>query len=213
MRRYPKINSVYKRDQKGKFLLGEFSCPEFEYLIDNTWEWSEKLDGTNIRIGYEANGFRGNEHAYIAGRSDNAQIPPRLLAVLVELAKNTPFEDVFSGQELITFYGEGIGAGIQKGGGNYIPDNNGFVLFDVLVGDFWLRRADVEDVASKLGLNVAPVVAPMTLRKAIDAIATNSIASVWPNVEIEGIVGRPAVDLYDRNKDRITVKVKGVDFK
>ena len=33
-----------------------------------------------------------------------------------------------------------------------------FVLFDVKCGDWMLQRADVEDVAGKLGIDVVPII-------------------------------------------------------
>lgn len=46
MRNYPKINSIYKRDfETGAFIEGEFSQDEFEYLKDNIWVCTEKMDG------------------------------------------------------------------------------------------------------------------------------------------------------------------------
>jgi len=62
----------------------------------------------------------------------------------------------------ITLYGEGYGGGIQKGGSEYTSKAKGgavnFRLFDVLVGDTWLRRVDVEDVATKLGIKTVPLI-------------------------------------------------------
>ena len=43
MKEYPKIQSIYKRDDKThKFLEGQYSLPEFEYLKDNKWAATEK---------------------------------------------------------------------------------------------------------------------------------------------------------------------------
>ena len=48
---YPKIESLYKRNEKThKFAIGEFRIPEFQYLYSLPWRWTEKIDGTNIRI-------------------------------------------------------------------------------------------------------------------------------------------------------------------
>lgn len=51
--KYHKINSIFKRDMtkpNRPFVVGEWAQPEFAYLSDNEWEWTEKIDGTNIRI-------------------------------------------------------------------------------------------------------------------------------------------------------------------
>jgi hypothetical protein len=47
--KYQKINSVFKRDNNGKF-TEEFSQPEFKYLKECIWDFDEKIDGTNIHI-------------------------------------------------------------------------------------------------------------------------------------------------------------------
>jgi len=56
----------------------------------------------------------------------------------------------------ITFYGEGYGARIQKGGGNYRPDSVSFRLFDVFIGDKWLNLDAVKDIADRAGILAVP---------------------------------------------------------
>jgi hypothetical protein len=211
---YPKIDSIYMRDQRGRFIDGEWSCPEFAFLASLPWVWTEKVNGTNIRLGYEWNGFRGNEHVYVAGRTNEAQIPPQLLTHLIALLKTMPLEQVFTDPNVqVTLYGEGYGAKIHKGGGNYIPDGCDFVLFDVKIGTWWLRREAVEDVASKLGLRVVPIVFEGPIEAAINVVKQGFI-SAWPGVSVpEGLVGRPAVDLFNRKGERIITKIKHRDFR
>ena len=50
--KYHKILSLFKRNMGGdnKFIIGEWTTPELKYLKDNDWVWTEKVDGTNIRI-------------------------------------------------------------------------------------------------------------------------------------------------------------------
>src|SRR5574340_488255 len=102
------------------------------------------------------------------------------------------------------------GAKIQKGGGNYRADQD-FVLFDVKVGDWWLQRADVEDVAHKLGLDVVPIIGEGTLHDAV-AHAKAGIRSTWGDLEAEGIVARPKVELKTRGGQRLIAKIKCRDF-
>ena len=54
--KYPKINTLFKRDEKNHIILDAFTTPEFEYLKNNEWECTEKIDGTNIRIELEPDG-------------------------------------------------------------------------------------------------------------------------------------------------------------
>lgn len=53
MKEYHKIKTVFSRDPDTNFrtlLIGEWAIPEFEYLALNKWVFTEKVDGTNIRI-------------------------------------------------------------------------------------------------------------------------------------------------------------------
>lgn len=229
---YHKISTPFKRHfsgpDKGKLIIGDWAVPELEYLADNEWEFTEKVDGTNIRInvaiknGFVMYGFMG--------RTDNANIPKHLM----EYLENTfmdggPVRDAFiemneqRGVETLTLYGEGYGPKIQKGGGNYRQDAS-FVLFDVKIGDFWLDRENVNDVAEKLGIDAVPVLGEGTLWDAIDIVKgvenhgvyqTNvgGLTSRWGDFEAEGIVARPTVPLFTRQGHRIITKIKGVDFR
>ena len=166
--------------------------------------FTEKVDGTNIRVMFK------NGAITFGGKTDAAQIPAQLVAVL-----NSRFLPLASSMgELFPdgacLYGEGYGAKIQKGGGNYRPDQD-FVLFDVKIGDWWLQRSDVEDIASKLDVDVVPIVGEGTLHDAI-ASAKAGITSRWGNFQAEGLVMRPKVELKARNGERIIAKIKCRDF-
>ncbi len=82
MREYHKIQTVFKRNPETKFktlLEGEYSLPELEYLKDNIWVFTEKVDGTNIRIMYDG------KTIVFGGKTDNAQIPSFLITALQEM--------------------------------------------------------------------------------------------------------------------------------
>lgn len=206
MKEYHKIHSVFKRDENGKF-TSEFSRDEFAYLFKSAWAFSEKVDGTNIRIGLD---ITDAPRLKIGGRTDNAQIPAYLLESIYKLITPASFMKLDNAATL-TLYGEGYGAKIQKGGGNYRKDTS-FVLFDVRVGDWWLRREDVEAVATTLGIDVVPILDVGMLSDAIE-MCRRGFNSSWGNFESEGLVLRPKVDLFDRNGNRIITKVKCKDFK
>jgi hypothetical protein len=204
---YHKIQSVYKRDPDTNhktFLEGDWSLPEFGYLANNQWDFTEKVDGTNIRIS------RSGDKAMFGGKTDNANLPSPLVAKLIERFPDAyQLNVVFGDQVDFTLYGEGFGAGIQKGG-NYSKTQD-FVLFDVRVGDWWLRREDVVDIARKLDLPVVPIIGSGTLFDAIE-MTKAGFTSVWGNFIAEGIVARPAVELYTRSGDRVITKIKYRDF-
>ena len=99
---------------------------------------------------------------------------------------------------------------IQKDGGNYRADQD-FVLFDIKCGEWWLQRADVEDVAQKLGLEVVPIIGEGTLHDVVATVKTGFI-SRWGNFQAEGIVTRPKTELKTRGGNRIITKIKCRDF-
>lgn len=208
MSEYHKIQTVFKRDPATKYktlMEGDYSLPEFEYLANNKWVFTEKVDGTNIRV-Y----FRDGKVTF-GGRTDRAQIPATLVERLNErfLLQAERFTEVFNGAN-VCLYGEGYGAKIQKGGGNYRTDQD-FVLFDVMVGDLWLQRHDVEDVAEKMGLDVVPVVGEGTLLEMVGH-AKDGIPSTWGDFQAEGYVARPATELKTRSGHRLITKIKCRDF-
>ena len=201
---YHKIQSVYKREPTGKRYLieGQWSLPEFEYLANNQWDWTEKVDGCNLRIIRTETGVR------YTGRTDNAQLPAQLLNRLKErFESNEKFHELPVGACL---YGEGYGAKIQKGGGNYRPDQD-FVLFDVWINGIWLARPSVFAVADDLGVDVVPSVGRGTLYEAIEDVKAGRL-SFWGEFVAEGIVARPSVELHARSGERIITKIKHKDF-
>lgn len=368
MSEYHKIQSIFKRDMTSKrktLIEGNWTLPEFEYLASNLWTFTEKVDGTNIRVIFKDGGIT------FGGRTEDAQIPAQLVGRLNErfLPLAAKLGDVFPDGAAV-LYGEGYGAKIQKGGGNYRGDQD-FVLFDILVSnaaydtiktcpkhhelinatlsdltslkgfvnpaitgtlrnkilsgrqtskegclstsaqteekrhgknqqgsatskqnsgsvlmntnecchsrtesaqsvhqqttgtegegkschspsitattqaesggccaqpaiqrfikqnetshgsmlpectckinDWWLQRADVDDVAQKLGLDVVPVIGEGTLHDAV-AWAKRGIRSTWGDFEAEGIVARPKTELNTRGGQRLIAKIKCRDF-
>jgi hypothetical protein len=145
---------------KNPLIIGDWTHPEFEFLANNVWVFTEKVDGTNIRVIFDETGIS------FGGRTDAAQIQTSLLTRLQDRFQNE--EETFAAKfpHGAVLYGEGYGAKIQKGGGNYRQDQD-FVLFDVKIGDWWLQRSDVEDIGRSLGLDVVPITGTGTLHQAI----------------------------------------------
>jgi len=204
---------MFKRDmtKKGQMLMGEWTLPEFEWLKDNQWVFTEKVDGTNIRVMWDG------ERVSFNGKTDNAQLHTDLIRALQEmfetLSKRQLFQEIFvpaeDGKVEVCLYGEGYGAGIQKGG--CYRDDKSFVLFDVLIGGLWLQRKDVEDIAQKLGIDVVPVIGEGTLEEGIELVR-KGFKSQWGDFVAEGIVARPATELRTRRGDRLITKIKHRDF-
>lgn len=216
MKKYHKIQTVFKRDPTNNnktLLIGTYSIPELEFLADNKWFFTEKVDGTNIRVLCTSYQEKGKEYGVIfGGKTDEAQISAFLVSKLEQMFHTNQQRELLA--EIFPdggcLYGEGYGNKIQKGGGKYRSDQ-GFVLFDVKVGDWWLRRPDVEDVASKLGLEIVPIIGRGTLRDMVVRVQ-KGFNSAWGDFPAEGIVARPETELFTRGGHRIITKVKYKDF-
>ena len=213
MKEYHKIQTIYKRDPKTKFktlLEYEYSTPEIDYLADNKWVFTEKVDGTNIRVMWN----HKDRHITFGGKTDNAhQMPAFLVNILNDMFCPSLMTALFPDCDAC-LYGEGFGAKVQKGGGNYLPDTQSFVLFDVRIGEWWLKREDVEEVAEKLNICIVPIIGTGTLHDMV-SMAREGFYSRWTNngyFNAEGIVARPEVELTARNGHRIITKIKYKDF-
>ena len=83
MREYHKINTVFKRDpEKKNTIITAWAHPALDILAENEhWTWTEKVDGTNIRVHWDG------ENVTFGGRTDRAQIPAVLVARLQNIFK------------------------------------------------------------------------------------------------------------------------------
>ena len=217
--KYSKIQTLFKRDDKNIIIPDQFTYSEFEYLKDNKWECTEKIDGTNIRIELDFNvhddGVR-EVNVNFKGRTDEATTPAHLYRRLKELFDNVNWLEIFdiTSTTSITLYGEGYGTKIQKGG-NYISSGVDFILFDVKVDNWWLQRDAVEDVANKLNIKVVPLIGYMTIPEAVEYVRRGFKSTIAENkdYDAEGLVLKTTTGLLRRNGERLITKIKTVDFR
>jgi hypothetical protein len=224
--KYPKINSLWKRkghdyDQlkaqgikppkaSNKLIPGLYSLPEFETIT--RWTITEKIDGTNIRIIWDADTME----LKIKGRNEDSMIPPHLLEYLQQTFYFKNLKDIFPKGQTILF-GEGFGPKIQCG--EYYSDTPKFALFDVYHDGWWFERDNVHDVAEELEIVEAPLITndDCTAIWNTDQIVnyvkskpkTCLLTEQW--YEIEGIVARPYPMLRTRNGAPIFFKLRCKD--
>jgi len=212
---YHKIQTMFKRDKKDAIILGDWTDPVFEYLQNNPWKCTEKIDGTNIRIEVTPSPDVTDNECKVKfdGRSDNANLPARLVNWMVEKFLYPSMLETLHEKfpDGVSLYGEGFGAGISKGGGNYGPDQ-AFILFDVRVGDWWLQRAAVDDVARTLELRSVRVIGDFALSEAIELVE-KGFQSEFGDFLAEGLIAEPVVPMFSRKGERIITKIKTRDFK
>lgn len=227
---YHKIQGLYKRyregENKGKFIIGDYSIPEFELLKDITWEFTEKLDGTNMRIIFNRSPesvilgnkqtIKNEERIEIKGKSEKSQLNKELVETIRSSLDVTKFLYLFpvgADAPEVCIYGEGLSHKIQKGG-KYFKEGKGykFIAFDINIGVTWMDRETVETMCNQLGIPVAPVVGRGTIADAI-AMVKKGLKSTYGDFIAEGLVIRPVYELKDRRAHRIITKIKTRDFK
>ena len=211
MRTYEKIETIYARDIEGtkKLIPSIFRNPTVAYLKDNPWVWTEKVDGTNIRVCWD-----GHSVSY-GGRTEKASIPAPLVNRLNDYfggEENAQlFEQMFGEKEAMLF-GEGYGKGIQAVGKAYNPEGVDFILFDLFIVGNYQPRESVEHSAAAFGLTTVPVVGKGTLDEAV-AFVKGHPQSTLGDIPMEGIVCRPEQELRDRCGNRVICKIKWEDFR
>lgn len=208
MTEYHKIETLFERDINGtkKLIDGAFINEAVRYLANNDWFFTEKIDGINIRIHWDGHKVE------FAGRTDRTQIPKPLMEYLTNTFSSMEAEEMFEqkfGETEVILFGEGYGHGIQKGGA-YRSDIS-FILFDVLIGDTWLKRDSVEDVATAFGVDIVPIIFVGNIKKAVDFVKTKPKSTIG-TANMEGVVGRPVIEMKDRLGKRVIVKIKVCDF-
>lgn len=230
---YHKIDTIFKRDPATKhkgLIWGDYSNPAFEFLKNNSWTFTEKVDGTNIRVilgPTDKAGFSEEARVTIGpsvtfgGRTEEAQLPKKLVATLqgrfLTLERRRQLAEMFPQGAVL--FGEGYGAGIQAVGKHYRPDQD-FILFDVAARDgantekwWWLERKAVELIAAQLGIPVVPIVGHGTLADMVELVRAGYASSLLDGrCPPEGLVARPSVELADRAGRRIITKLKARDF-
>lgn len=211
MEEYHKIQTVFHRNPDTKFktlIEGKWSRPEFYVLKDIQWVCTEKIDGTNIRVIWDG------ENVSFKGKTDNAEIPNHLLETLEKTFTKDKMLGKFNDTK-VCLYGEGYGNKIQKNGKHYISNNADFILFDVKIGNWWLERVNVKDIAKDLNIKVVPIILLTTLTKAIELVKNDVFKSkISENKDLtaEGLIMTPTIQLFDRKGERIITKLKFKDF-
>lgn len=207
---YHKIVAPFCRENNKDTMVSEdlWSNEAFEYLKDNKWLWEEKLDGSSIGLRWDG------ERLSFVGHTDKSQIAPKYLNWLNEIFGNketeTVFEELFNDKPF-TVYGEGLSSVFNK---HYDYPDGALVIYDVqddTTGRF-LKREAVAEIAAKLSCKTAPLVFEGTIAEAVAYVKQGPESVFAKGWAMEGLIGRPKTDLYDRSGKRTICKVKVHDF-
>jgi len=214
MTTYTKINTIWKRDTNNKNVImeGEYSKEEFANI--RNWIFTEKIDGTNIRVTYDFDA----KTLRFDGKTDNAQIPSKLFAALTDMFSADMFEKIFAPKDetgefphRVILFGEGYGAGIQNGG-LYRADT-GFILFDVLVDTWWLEYTNVSEIAEKFKIECVPMLGIGAIELGIHLVKNKSLSLISKQKRVfEGVVATSYPIMLFRDGEPIKWKLKVKDF-
>lgn len=235
MHYYSKILAPFKReDNKSKYVTeGIWSKPEFELLKDISWSWTFKCDGTNISLQW-----RGDKMTLdnVKGHTDKSEFNQRtkdyLEKTFCTAEAETIFEDMF-GEQNVNIILEFVSKDMNQ---NYGHLDGYCYVIDVQnadTGKFWTRDI-VEEFAKRFNIDYVREMCVGTIKDAttwiklakaswnddkyhttfLNASNGNSykVENPYGKYSIEGLVGRPQVELLDSNKERIITKVKCKDF-
>lgn len=196
---YGKTPNIWARDPRThKLIDNQWVDPTLIYLRDLFWRFTEKVDGTNIRLIYDRGALN------IRGRSDNATVP-RGVVDWMETALNLGRFQTAFGEKTVCFYGEGCGPGIQSVGLRY-GDQQHVRIFAIKIGHIWLERITVEEICETLDLPIVRVCGYGTLLDGVETIRTGKTENM------EGLIAEPAIPLLKRDGSRIIVKLKNKDL-
>ena len=224
--KFPKINTLWKRDplitvkRKGIIQVGKYSEEAFKTI--RLWKASEKINGENIRI-FIIPGTGSTPIISILGRkdTDTPQINEKVIEYIdshltPEALKRAFTKDSSSSENLprlIMIFGEGFGGDI-KHGHNY-RDSPEFIVFDIIVDNWWLEYNNVANISKKLGFESVPLLpGHKTTEEIVDYVKgqPKSITANKPHLA-EGVVCTSVPLLLTRQGYPVRFKLKSKDFR
>lgn len=222
---YDKILAPFKRtDSKSKYVtVGTWSKPEFSFLQDTHFVWTLKIDGACIVISWDG------ERVSVKGHTEKTQFSDQTITYLKDIfctaEAETIFEDMF-GEQPVDICGEFVSKEMNQ---NYGHPDGYFYAFDIRNGTtkkYWDRETLETFVKRFPQIGIVPVMLIGTIEDAVEWVkdAKNNWNKDFSKISlkgainplgkylIEGLVGRPGVELYNSKGERVITKVKCCDY-
>jgi hypothetical protein len=211
---YTKYSSPFKKDEK--FMnTTELS----QKLPKGRWIKTEKVDGTNIRIILDTQDENRERNFYIGSRklilNQNDKSSNQFFDCLNDINIFKLIEYFKDVKQTIIIYGEGYGAGVQKGG-IYSPKKN-FRVFDIRIGNAYQDWEYIEKVCIDNQLNIVPVIGEceeLNYEECIKSLNEfqNTLINEGDGGKPEGVVYKFEPVLLNKYGERLIFKVKFKDF-
>lgn len=212
--KYAKFSSPFKKDEKW-LNTRELS----QYLPDGRWIITEKIDGANIRIILTKPDEEGNRKIHIASRklilNSEDKSSKQFMDCLKEVNLNKIKEYFKDVESTVVIYGEGYGAGVQKGG-IYSKEKN-YRVFDIRIGEAYQDFEYVQKVCIDNQLNVVPIMCELTEITYEECLKVlklfqETLIKEGDGGKPEGLVYKFEPVLLNKYKERLIFKVKHKDF-
>jgi len=165
----------------------------------------EKVHGTSAHISWNEGrlGFFSGGESY-----------EKFVALFDQDKLKAGFESL--GRPKVVIYGEAYGGKCQGMKETYGAELR-FIAFDVMIDDNWLDVPNMDQVATRLGIEVVPWVKVATDLIALDAERDkpSEVAQrrgCGNDKAREGVVLRPLIEFVTNNDERVIVKHKGEKF-
>lgn len=212
--KYIKFSSPFVKDEKFKNTMDEA-----QYLPEGNWIKTEKIDGTNIRI-ILTKPVDEKREILIGSRklilNPDDVTSKQFYDCLENVNLNKIAEYFKETNSTVVIYGEGYGAGVQKGG-IYSPKKD-FRVFDIKIGNAYQDFEFVEKVCIDNQLNIVPVLGKtrvMSYGECIESLSKfqDTLIRDGCGGKPEGIVYKHEPVLLNKYGERLIFKVKFKDFK
>lgn len=200
---YPKVNSIFKRDEKSVYQL-EFAEDAFDYLWDKTWAVYEKFDGFNCRVIWDAE----KQTVYFYGKSNSTYFTDIQNEYLLTVFQSK----LFKKYETMILFGEMIGKNSRYSYGLIEPK---FILFDVFRWSTqrWQQRDFIINLADEFEIEYAPLLKYDSLARIVEEVKGKEAleSALFKGFKMEGYILKPVIEFYKANNERIMTKIKFKD--
>jgi len=165
------IPTLYKKDKKGRLIIGDFSIPELSLV--NTWVLTEKINGKDKKVTF----INQPRFKHVTNPAESFTLDKMV-------------EEFSQVDEMVL-----IGTEPCHG------ENWSFILSDVSIDGIWLDRDGVNDVASRFGVPAVPVLGRMSAEETVTLLLSKFNSLFDKNRTIDGVIGRtdPLLFMSDGN--------------
>lgn len=201
---FPKVRTLYLKDDKEKVIEGVYSSVTFRYLANNEWKFTEFISGINVCISRE----RG--YIIFTPKDPKAKISLDLMNYItsLHLGESSALAEILSTGD------DGIYAVLTE----EYPNNtlmyykkSKILIYGLYKDGAWVSRCTLLSMTGSLGMNTTVIHREGTLREMTKDVKKRT-GSKYGTGLAQGIVAMPVVPIYDSHGCPVMVSLKRDDF-